>query len=164
MNDNSTRLVSEYNLNTFRDSFARCFCDVDSDVRFVDDFYVRLKASDANVSAIFNRRPIERQVHAVRSAVYALEEYATNGRPDDTLRLIEASHNHQTMGLTPCMYELWLSCLLETVLRHDHAYSDEVRQAWELTLRPGIDYLKQTLIAEIHVAEDIEEGKTNAPE
>ncbi|WLQ14372.1 hypothetical protein O5O45_00260 [Hahella aquimaris] len=163
MNKNTAGLVSEQNLNTFRDSFARCFGDVGSDVRFVDDFYVRLKASDAKVSAIFNRRPIEQQVHAVRSAVYALEEYATNGQPDNTLRLIEASHNHQTMGLTPNMYELWLSCLLETVLCHDKTYDDDVRKAWELTLRPGIDYLKQTLDSEIRAAGDVAEGQSTAP-
>ncbi|WP_041598917.1 globin [Hahella chejuensis] len=152
MNKNSS-LVSTHNLNLFRDSFSRCFCDVGSDVRFVDDFYMRLKASDADVSAIFNRRPIEQQVHAVRSAVYALEEYATSGCPDNRLKLIEASHSHHKMGLTPYMYDLWLSCLLETVLRHDHAYDDGVWQAWELTLRPGIDYLKHTLTAEINAAD-----------
>ncbi len=68
---------------------------------------------------------------------------AVAGEPDG-LRDLTAraeSHGRYRLNVTPDMYELWTAAIVATAREHDDAWSPEVEDAWNHTLKIVVDFM-----------------------
>ncbi len=72
-----------------------------------------------------------------------LARYYANGKPTTMLQGVARRQSRCERNIEPRLYEFFLQALLKTVQEYDAKYNEEVGKAWEVVLRPGIEYMKQ---------------------
>lgn len=111
---------------------------------FPTRFYELLLESDPRIRAMFARTDFDKQRDLFMHGVHMLLEFGA-GRPTGRMAIDRLSkmHGHAGLKIPPTLYAVWAKTLLDTAREFDPEWSEDVRSAWEMTLRPGIDQIAQ---------------------
>ena len=110
---------------------------------FFDAFQDALIRSSDEVAQKMKGGDLDRFRAALGLAIVHLAAYYGKGKPDTILQGIAQRQNRSGRNIEPHLYDYFLAALLETVELFDPEYTDEERSAWEIVLRPGLEYLKR---------------------
>jgi hemoglobin-like flavoprotein len=112
---------------------------------FMDDFYERFVGSSAEVREKFKNTDMKRQARVLADSLYVVANavQSEEGSPARReLPRIAARHSRGDRDIRPGLYDLWISCLLETARAHDPRFDPEVERAWREVLTFGADYMR----------------------
>jgi len=125
----------------FDQSFERCL-NCKQPVPFFRSFYSRYLLADPRVAQAFHNTEMAKQETMLEKSFYRLLMFYTTNCTDDYIEHIAVRHNCQHLNISPELYDLWLTALLETVPEFDPLFDDNIELAWRLVLSPGITYMK----------------------
>ncbi len=126
----------------FRLSLRRCLAASG----FLDDFYERFVGSSEEVRAKFEGVDMKRQVRMLEDSLYvvAVASQGGEGSPArEALPRLAERHSRRDLDIRPGLYDLWITCLIDTARVHDPDFSPEVEGAWRETLAIGADYMRE---------------------
>jgi hemoglobin-like flavoprotein len=109
---------------------------------FLTDFYNVFLASDPSFPRMFALTDFTRQQRLLQHGIGLLMSFA--GRPNPHLleRLAER-HGPGELNIPAEHYTLWVDALLVAVKQHDPQFTDDIGEAWKVSLAPGIRYMEQ---------------------
>jgi hemoglobin-like flavoprotein len=113
---------------------------------FMDDFYGRFVGSSAEVREKFKNTDMKRQAQMVADSLYVVANAVQSEEGSLAWRelpRIAARHSRAERDVPPALYDVWISCLLDTVRAHDPQFGPEVERAWREVLNFGADYMRQ---------------------
>ena len=123
------------------DSFDRCLSKSD----FFSRFYEVFLDSSPNIKDKFKNTNFKKQIQIIKKSLYQLTMAATeiqDARAE--LERISITHGRNELNIEPYMYDLWLTCLLQTVKEYDTAWTPEVEKSWRNMFEPYIEILKRS--------------------
>jgi hemoglobin-like flavoprotein len=131
--------MTEQDIALFNDSLERCTATPG----FLERFYETLTASSSEVAEKFTRTNFRKQTLLLKASLYAMI-FAAWARPEGDVHLERIARLHSSKGLDikPELYDLWLTCLLQTVHACDRRFDQEIERAWRRMLQPGIAFMK----------------------
>lgn len=133
------RVVDNRLTPLFNKSFERCLAKEG----FFDGFYDRFIASSDDISAMFANTDMQNQKKMLQYSLYMIMAAPSGvAKAGSHIERIAKSHSRTGYGVKPELYDLWLSCLLETVKDYDDEYEPVVESAWKQTLEFGINIMK----------------------
>jgi hemoglobin-like flavoprotein len=112
---------------------------------FMDDFYERFVGSSAEVREKFKNTDMKRQAQVLADTLYVVANavQSEEGSPARReLPRIAARHSRADRDIRPGLYDLWISCLVETARAHDPSFGPDVERAWREVLTFGADYMR----------------------
>jgi len=109
---------------------------------FLADFYKVFLASDPSLPRLFALTDFTRQQRLLQHALGLLLSFASRPNPHLLERLAER-HGPKDLNIPAEHYPLFVNALLSTVRQHDPKFTDEVGEAWEAAVAPGIRYMEQ---------------------
>ncbi|OGT81672.1 MAG: hypothetical protein A3J35_07920 [Gammaproteobacteria bacterium RIFCSPLOWO2_02_FULL_52_10] len=109
---------------------------------FFATFYNKLLARDPDITALFARTDMDRQVKMLMQSITHVTAFSATREPTDELNFIAGLHGKDKLNLPAAYYDIWLECLLETVSERDPRYDEQVNRAWRTMMTPGIEYMK----------------------
>lgn len=83
------------------------------------------------------KRVLEASLHMLMALRSTEPEVATAH-----FRKIGIAHGRKMNDITPELYDLWMTCLLETVEECDYRFNKRVEAAWTELLANGINIMK----------------------
>jgi len=133
------RVIDNRLAPVFDKSFERCLAKTS----FFDSFYQRFINSSDDAKAMFANTDMENQKKMLQNSLYMMVA-APSGVKKATAHIehIAKSHSRKGYSVKPELYDLWLSCLLETVEEYDDEHEPVVESAWKQTLEHGIELMK----------------------
>ncbi|MBF8269431.1 MAG: hemoglobin-like flavoprotein [Gammaproteobacteria bacterium] len=126
--------------NLFKVSYQRAI--VPDFYGFFELFYKKLIARGPDISRLFARTDMDRQVKMLMQSITHVTAFSATLEPTDELDFISKLHGRDKLDLPSAYYDIWLDCLLETVSEKDPKYDDHVNRAWRTVMAPGIEYMK----------------------
>lgn len=133
--------VADYE-EIFNQSYWRVHKNAIGDVPFVDAFLENLVRSSPEVADRMARGDTERFRSALTLGIVHLASFRATGQADSVLAGIAKRQSRTGRDIAPHLYEFFLQALLQTVEQYDPDFSPDVRKAWEVMLRPGLEYMK----------------------
>ena len=126
----------------FNNSFERCMHNA-RPPGFLDRFYEIFIASSLEVAQKFLKTDFQHQVRALKASLCYLM-MASGGSREAVQHLEEMArlHSRDHLNIQPELYDLWLTCLLQSVREYDERFDPETEMAWRRVLGFGIDYMK----------------------
>jgi hemoglobin-like flavoprotein len=109
---------------------------------FLTDFYKVFLASNPSFPRMFALTDFTRQQRLLQHALGLLLSFASRPNPHLLERLGER-HGPKDLNIPPEQYPLFVNALLEAVRRHDPQYTDDLGEAWKVSVMPGIRYMEQ---------------------
>jgi len=106
------------------------------------DFYEAFLASDPAIPPLFARTDFDRQKRLLQHALGLLLSFARRPNPNLLERLAER-HGPADLNIPAEYYQLWVTAVLVAVQKHDLQFSDEIGEAWQAALAPGIRYMER---------------------
>jgi hemoglobin-like flavoprotein len=135
----------EGHIESFRASLQRCLKSED----FLRHFYHRLMASSEEVRQKFEKTDLDRQARVLEDSLYILTVAAQSQRSGEEVSpawremgRLATMHDRDHLDIRPGLYDLWLHCLLDAARGSDPEFTPEIEEAWQHTLKIGIDYLR----------------------
>lgn len=122
----------------FLESLNRCTSSPD----FVPAFYGRFLNSSDAVAWKFRNTDFAKQ-NAMLEKSLRLVAGATSGEPEALRELKERaqSHDQDHLNISPDMYSLWKTAVVQTAKEFDTNWDDNVSEAWEKILGFVINYM-----------------------
>src|SRR5262245_36120994 len=97
-------------------SYGRCCMSP----KFFDDFYDRFMGSSEAVKVAFANTNMARQKEMLRSSIsYMLMYAAQSDFANGLLEKLAHKHGRDGLNIDPKLYDVWQTCLLETIAVHD---------------------------------------------
>lgn len=124
-----------------KESYQRHCCQQPEFYRF---FYAELFRLTPEVEGYFAGMDMERQHHLLDEAIERLLNFRPGPEPTTLSRTRE---QHERLDLTTTWFDRFGEALVNTLRAHGEE-DDDVLDAWEATLRPGLDYMKRYCAAE----------------
>lgn len=124
----------------FNDSYERCLAKSN----FIDFFYDRYIASNQVVAQKFANTDMEKQKEMLKASLHMIMSLRMV-KPNEAgnyFKRIGVLHGRNHHDIGPEFYDLWLTCLMETVEECDECYNLEVDSAWREMLAGGIGIMK----------------------
>ena len=124
----------------FNDSYERCL----KSGSFIDRFYERYIASNEIVAQKFAHTEMTTQKKMLEASLHKIMALSSM-RPEEAVahfRKIGVIHGRAQHDIAPALYDLWVTCLLETVEECDDQYDKQVEIAWTKILAGGIKIMK----------------------
>ena len=120
----------------FNNSYERCL----QSPHFFDRFYENYVSANELVAEKFADTDMDRQKDMLKASLHMLMALRSTNPKDAVsyFRRIGKIHGRDKHDIPPEMYDLWLSCLLQTVEESDHRYDARVEAAWRTLLEGGI--------------------------
>ncbi len=133
------RVIDKRLTPIFSKSLDRCLAKED----FFSSFYQRFITSSDEARAMFSKTDMQSQKNMLKSSLYMVMS-APSGieKASSHINHIARSHSRKGYGVKPELYDLWMSCLLQTVKDYDEAFEPIVESAWKQTLGHGIQLMK----------------------
>ena len=123
-------------------SLRRSRGNVVNGVPFRDAFLDNLLRSSPEVA----RKMVHGDLEALRATLMLsidhLARYYLSDEPSAVLQGAARRQSRDERDIEPRLYEFFLKALLQTVQQYDAKYSEEIGKAWEVVLRPGLEYMK----------------------
>lgn len=117
-------------------SYSRCLRSDD----FFQRFYEILHSSHPDVPPMFVETQMPRQYRLLQHGIGLLLSYGN--RPDDVLlERIAARHSASGLNVSPDMYPLFVSSLIEAVSGADPNFDETIEEAWREAVAPGIGFM-----------------------
>lgn len=123
-------------------SFRRSRGNAVNGVPFRDAFMDNLLRSSPEVAQKMVHGDQETFRVALMLAIDHLARYYVSSEPSVILQGVARRQSQGERNIEPRLYEFFLQALLQTVQRYDPKYNEEVGKAWEVVLRPGLEYMK----------------------
>jgi hemoglobin-like flavoprotein len=116
---------------TFLNSLGRC----EDTPGFIRSFYDRFIGSSELVRRKFHDTDMEAQAKVLLHIIHEVAS-ATEGSTSSLKELAyrAETHSRRHMNITPDLYELWRTALIETAHEFDPKWDGEIEEAWILTL------------------------------
>jgi hemoglobin-like flavoprotein len=125
----------------FERSFAR-IKEADRAERFLDAFYQRFFAAHPQVGEKFGSTNMAHQKAMLRESLVEMAEFALTRQSNPYIVTLSRIHGARGRDIPVELYDLWLDCLVDTVLAVDPAATDSVALAWRIVMSPGIEFMK----------------------
>jgi hemoglobin-like flavoprotein len=124
----------------FNNSYERCL----KTGNFIDRFYENYIVSNEVVAKKFAQTDMAGQKRVLEASLHMLMALRSTDSEEATahFRKIGITHGKKTNDITPELYDLWMTCLLETVEECDDKYDRQIEAAWKDLLTDGIDIMK----------------------
>lgn len=107
---------------------------------FFRRFYQRFFAASPRVPELFRQTDMNRQVQMLKKSLFQVVAlYITNTITDHLRQIAE---RHRLLDIDAELYDLWLDCLVDTVVEFDDQCDFTTELAWRLALTPAITYMK----------------------
>ena len=129
------------NAQIFDASLKRCLERPD----FMLDFYGFFMDSSEEIRQKFANTDFKKQTRVVADSLWAISVAAQGPKSSPAwsdMPRLAARHSRSELDIPPALYDTWLDCLIQTVRKHDSAFSPEVEAAWRSTLGPAIEYMR----------------------
>jgi len=107
---------------------------------FFQDFYTLFTSRSEEISDLFARTDMSRQIAMVKASLYQMVTFYASGVLTESMRGTARAHEH--LNIPPQLYDIWLDCLIEAVALHDPVFDEKTELAWRLALSPGITFMK----------------------
>lgn len=132
--------MKERTIEIYNDSFERCIANPEFFIRFYELFL----DSSPQVKDLFKNTDLKKQARIVKKTLYSLT-MASVGTEELLQEINRIGHSHGRDGLciSPQLYDLWLTCLLQTVKEFDRNWTLEVEISWRNMLESHIETLKR---------------------
>jgi len=127
----------------FDASYQRLFGDGVSISEQSDSFFSEFYSNflqQPDINELFRETDMTRQVSMLRRSFFQLAAFYVTCEPSAELERIAAIH--QSLGLDPAQYDVWLDALVATVAAQDPQCDLTTEMAWRWALTPGITYMK----------------------
>lgn len=128
-------------IQQYEESFARVtarsLCD-----RFLEVFYQRFFASDPRVAEKFGAADMAHQKQMLHESLAEMADFALKRASNPYIVTLARIHGSRGRDIPEHLYDLWLDCLVETVLEIDPQASESVALAWRIVMAPGIEFMK----------------------
>jgi len=124
-------------------SFRRSRGNAVNGVPFRDAFMDNLLRSSPEVAQKMVQGDQETFRVTLMLSIDHLARCYKSSEPSAILQGVARRQSRGARNIEPHLYEFFLRALLETVQLYDPKYSEEVGKAWEVVLRPGLEYMKQ---------------------
>jgi hemoglobin-like flavoprotein len=111
----------------------------------MDDFYDSFVGSSAEVREKFRNTDMNRQAQVLADTLYVVANAVQNEEGSPARRelpRIAARHSRTGLDIRPGLYDLWISCLLDTARSHDPQFDPAVEHAWREVLTFGANYMR----------------------
>jgi hemoglobin-like flavoprotein len=129
----------DYN-KIFNDSHARIFHNERVYADFFSDFYKVFFARGEHITKHFVNTDLKKQKLMLRRSFLFMIDFHANRTATDKMLMIAQTHDR--VGITPDLYEDWLTALTDNVKNYDPKFNDDVELSWRLTMLPGIEYFR----------------------
>jgi len=127
----------------FNSSFRRSRGNAVNGVPFRDAFLDNLMRSSPEVA----QKMVHGDLEAFRaSLMLSIDHLARSYVSSEPSAILQGAARRQSRGerdIEPHLYEFFLQALLQTLQQYDPQYNEEVGKAWEVVLRPGLEYMKR---------------------
>jgi hemoglobin-like flavoprotein len=132
-------MPTEADADLFNSSLERCL----RTPGFLDEFYQLFVGSSDEVADKFKHTDFDRQRKILTCSLYMLM-LASFGVPEASQHLdrLAELHGRKNFDIRPELYDLWLSCMLQTVEAFDPRFDEQTADAWRHMLNQGIDVMK----------------------
>ncbi len=127
----------------FEFSFRRSRGNAVNGVPFRDAFLDNLIRSSPEVAQKMADGDQETFRVALMLSIDHLARYHASGEASAILKGTALRQGKTGRDIEPHLYEFFLQALLQTVQRYDPKYDEAVGKAWEVVLRPGLEYIKK---------------------
>jgi hypothetical protein len=134
--------VSDYE-EIFDFSFRRSRGNAVNGVPFRDAFVDNLLRSSPEVAQKMIHGDLETFRVTLMLSIDHLARYYLSREPSAILQGTARRQSKDERNIEPHLYEFFLQALLQTVQQYDPNYNEEVGKAWEVVLRPGLEYMKR---------------------
>jgi CBS domain-containing protein/hemoglobin-like flavoprotein len=133
-------LSQQLDLSSPREVFSRSLVRCSKDL--ADRFYERFVHASPEIERIFARIDMNRQKGAILKAFHLAVDVADN-KPGALALLAEQAeiHDRRHRNIRPDLYDIWMSCLLETLRECDPEWTPVVETAWRIVLGNIIAYM-----------------------
>jgi hypothetical protein len=129
------------NAQIFEASLKRCLERPD----FMLDFYGFFMDSSDEIRQKFKDTDFKRQTRVIADSFWAISVAAQGPKSSPAwteMPRLAVRHSRSELDIPPAMYDTWLDSLIQTVRKHDSAFSPEVEAAWRTTLGAAIEYMR----------------------
>ena len=127
----------------FNCSFRRSRGNAVNGVPFRDALLDNLLRSSPEVAQKMIHGDLETFRATLMLSIDHLARYYVSREPSTMLQGVAHRQSRGERNVEPHLYEFFLKALLQTVQQYDAKYNEEVGKAWEVVLRPGLEYMKQ---------------------
>ncbi len=124
----------------FYDSYLRCV--VSDQDGFFKRFYQLFIAADPEISKMFARTNMERQISLLQESLLHLIDFSNSRVANERMRQVAAYHGPTEMNIPQHMFDLWMDRLIATVRERDSRRDSHIEMAWRVFLAPGIAFIK----------------------
>jgi len=124
----------------FHGSYLRCV--VSDQDGFFQRFYQLFIAADPEISKMFARTDMERQISLLQESLLHLIDFSNSGIANERMRHVAIYHGSTEMDIPVHMFDLWMDRLIATVRERDSRCDSHVEMAWKVFLAPGIAFVK----------------------
>ena len=121
----------------FNDSYQRC----QNNPAFMDIFYDLFLAPSPTVKEKFKATDFARQKRMLRGSLLHLISAYMGEDAHIRLGVIAETHSASGYNIEPQLYDLWRRAMLEAVRQCDPRFDDQIKEAWEVTIKGGIEFL-----------------------
>lgn len=120
-----------------RESFHRC---LESNI-FFESFYKRFLSSSDEIAAKFKEVDMSTQHAMIAEGITKLLTYAETGEPGNRLEQVARLHARSRLNIEPRFYDVFTTCLVETLKEVDSAMTPEVEKGWHECIKKGTDFM-----------------------
>lgn len=124
----------------FHDSYLRCVVS-DQDA-FFRRFYELFTAAHTEVSQLFARTNMDRQISMLQESLLYMIDFANSKVASDRMHRVAKYHGSGGMNIRSHLFDLWMDCLVDTVRERDTQFDSHIETAWRVFLASGITFVK----------------------
>lgn len=126
----------------FNDSYERVLGATKDKVIFFNRFYDIFISSSPIVKEKFKDSDMDTQKKMVPKAFYHVLQFYLKKNSRSYMDEIAKKHSKAGIDIKPQLYDLFLSCLIDTLKELDNEFNDDVELAWRMVFSSGITYMK----------------------
>jgi hemoglobin-like flavoprotein len=126
----------------FKHSYFRALGTVKEGKGFFDTFYDKFISCSPEAKEKFKHTDLLVQKEVLEKSLAYMSRFAVVQRTDDYVQSLATKHSKRDKDVQAHLYDVWLTCLIDTVKEHDREFDDDVELAWRINLAAGITYMK----------------------
>lgn len=109
---------------------------------FFNLFYEKFIDRETYIAQLFANTDMKKQVEMLMQSITFMTSFSATLEPTEELEYAARLHGKDRLNIPSDFYDIWLDCLLETVMEKDPEYNEQIDRAWRTVMAPGIEYFK----------------------